>query len=376
MKTRPYQICTKCIMDTSDPEITFDEFGVCNHCRRYKSRVELELFSDPLLREKRLNEIVKQIKIEGANKEYDCIIGVSGGVDSSYLAAVVKDLGLRPLAVHFDNGWNSELAVDNIQKILNKVGIDLFTYVVDWDEFCDLQKSFLKASVPNVEFPTDHAISAVLWNTAHQKGIRYILNGSNLRTEGIMPLAWTYTSYDYFHLSSIHRMFGQKPLRSFPKLGLFQFIYYVFFERIRTVNILNYIEYDKKEAMEFLSQKFDWRPYQEKHFESVWTRFYQGYFLVKKFGFDKRRPHLSALINSGQLSRDEALQRVSKESYPEELLKKDYEFSLKKFGYSDIEFQKMIRAAQKSHLDYPNLKFIYLQSSILQDLFVKTAKIK
>ncbi len=373
---RSYQMCTNCIMDTSDPEIKFDEYGVCNHCAQYKRRVERELFSDPTVREQRLDELIQQIKRDGANKEYDCILGVSGGVDSSYLAYIVKERGLRPLAVHFDNGWNSELAVDNIQKILNKLEIDLYTYVVDWDEFCDLQRSFLKASVPNVEIPTDHAISAVLWNTAYKKGIRYILNGSNLKTEGIMPLAWTYSSYDYFHIKSIQRMFGTRRLRSYPKLGFFKFLYFVTVRKIRTINILNYLHYEKEAAMQLLSEKFDWRPYQEKHYESVWTRFYQGYYLVKKFGYDKRRPHLSALVNSGQLSRKAALDQMEVESYPADLFKKDYAFTLKKFGLSDAEFESMIHEPAKSHLGYPNLSMLYLRSSKLQDAFVRIAKVK
>ncbi len=373
---RTYQMCTNCIMDTSDPEIKFDEHGVCNHCAQYKKRVERELFLDPIVREQRLDELIQQMKREGAKKEYDCILGVSGGVDSSYLAYIVKERGLRPLAVHFDNGWNSELAVDNIQKILNKLKIDLYTYVVDWDEFCDLQKSFLKASVPNVEIPTDHAISAVLWSTAYKKGIRYILNGSNLKTEGIMPLAWTYSSYDYLHIRSIQRIFGSRRLGSYPKLGFFKFLYYVTVSKIRTINVLNYLHYEKEAAMQLLAEKFDWRPYQEKHYESVWTRFYQGYYLVKKFGYDKRRPHLSALVNSGQLSRKAALDQMAVESYPGDLFKKDFDFTLKKFGLSNADFESMLQEPTKSHLNYPNLNMFYLQSSKLQDMFVKIAKVR
>jgi N-acetyl sugar amidotransferase len=363
-------------MDTTDPKIIFDKDGVCNHCHQYDLRVQHELYSDSNLRLKRLDEIIAKIKQEGQGKDYDCILGVSGGVDSSYLAYIAKERGLRPLAVHFDNGWDSELAVDNIQKILNKLGIDLYTYVVDWDEFCDLQKSFLKASVPNAEIPTDHAISAVLWNTANKRGIRYILNGSNLRTEGIMPLAWTYSSYDYYHIWSIHRKFGTRQLQSFPKLGFFKFLYYVAVRKIRTINVLNYLEYEKKAAMQLLSEKFDWRPYQAKHYESVWTRFYQGYYLVKKFGYDKRRPHLSALINSGQLLRSDALVQMEVESYPSDLVRKDYDFTLKKFGFSDAEFNAILHEPAKDHLEYPNLSWLYLQSSKLQDAFVKTAKVK
>jgi N-acetyl sugar amidotransferase len=363
-------------MDTSDPEIQFDEHGVCNHCAQYKRRVEKELFASSAIREQELHAMIEKIKQEGFKKQYDCLLGVSGGVDSSYLAYVAKEYGLRPLAVHFDNGWNSELAVDNIKKILNQLEIDLYTYVVNWDEFCDLQRSFIRASVPNAEIPTDHAISAVLWNTAHKHGIRYILNGSNLRTEGIMPLAWTYSSYDYLHIHAIQREFGTKPLRSFPALGFFKFLYYVGVVRTKTVNLLNYLDYDKQAAMQLLADRFGWRPYQEKHYESIWTRYYQGYYLICKFGYDKRRPHLSALINSGQLSREEALRHMTSPSYPPELLEQDYEFVLKKFGFSDAEFQTLLQQPPKSHLDYPNLQAVYLRASKLQNAFVKIAKVR
>lgn len=374
--SRPYQICSTCIMDTSDPEIRFDEHGVCNHCAQYIRRVERELVSDPVVRGQRVLEIVRRIRRAGAKKEYDCILGVSGGVDSSYLAYIVKELGLRPLAVHFDNGWNSELAVDNIKKVLGKLGIDLYTYVVDWDEFCDLQKSFLKASIPNAEIPTDHAISAVLWNTAYKRGVRYIMNGSNLKTEGVMPLAWTYSSYDYLHIQAVQKRFGSKQLKSFPRLGFFKFLYYVGVVRIRTVNLLNHLDYDKKAAMQLLTEKFGWRPYTEKHYESVWTRFYQGYYLVEKFGYDKRRPHLSALINSGQISRREALERIKAKSYPDDLFNKDYDFTLKKFGLAREEFESLLKQPKKPHSAYPNLGLFYLQSSKLQEMFVRAARIK
>jgi N-acetyl sugar amidotransferase len=282
-------------MDTTDPDIVFDEQGVCNHCHSYQRRARLELMA-PSERETRRRQLVERIRQDGKGKEYDCILGVSGGADSSYVAHLAKSLGLRPLAVHFDNGWDSELAVDNIKALLSRLNIDLFTYVVDWDEFCDLQKSFLKASVPNTEIPTDHAINAVLWDMADKYGLRYIVSGSNIETEGIMPLAWTYTAMDYYHIWAIHRRFGRKPLRTFPWLGLIKFLYYVFMRRIRYVNLLNYVRYDKASAIQMLEKDYSWRPYPQKHYESVWTRFYQGIYLVEKFGYDKRKPHLSTLV--------------------------------------------------------------------------------
>ena len=371
--SRPYQMCTRCVMDTSDPEIVFDEQGVCNHCHQYDARAQRELLS-PEDRQRRLDALVETIKASGRGKEYDCVLGVSGGADSSYVAYLVKKLGLRPLAVHFDNGWNSELAVDNIKRIVSALEIDLYTHVVDWDEFCDLQKSFLKASVPNAEIPTDHAIVALLWNMAHKHGVKYIMSGMNLKTEGMMPLAWTYTANDLLHLRSIHRRFGSRPLKTLPKLGLFRFARYVFLHRIKVVNLLNFFDYDKAQAIQILEREVGYRPYPEKHYESVWTRFYQGAFLVDKFGFDKRLPHLSSLVASGQMSRDEALRRLDSETYPESLRRRDYDFVLKKFGMSQSEYDVFLKLPPKSHLDYPNLGMFYLRSSRLQDWFKRIAK--
>lgn len=371
--SRLFQICSRCVMDTTDPEIVFDEQGVCNHCHQYEQRARRELLP-PQERQRRLEVLVRNINANGHGKDYDCILGVSGGADSSYVAYLAKKLGLRPLAVHFDNGWNSELAVDNIKRLLSALGIDLYTYVVDWPEFCDLQKSFLKASVPNAEIPTDHAINAVLWNAAHQYRLRYILNGSNIETEGIMPLAWTYTALDYFHIWSIHRQFGSKPLKTFPYLGWVKFLYYVFVLQIRYINLLNYVGYEKASAMQILSSECGWRPYPQKHYESVWTRFYQGVHLVDKFGFDKRKPHFSTLINSGQLTRAEALARLESENYESEFVEQDREFVLKKFNLTEAEYTDLLTSPARSHLDYPNLAILYLRFSRLLEWFKKTAK--
>ncbi len=372
--SRPYQICTRCIMDTTDPEIVFDANGVCNHCHRFDERARRELLP-PAERGERLGVLVKQIQASGQGNEYDCILGVSGGADSSYVAYLAKKLGLRPLAVHFDNGWNSELAVDNIKRLLSALDIDLYTYVVDWDEFSDLQKSFLKASVPNAEIPTDHAINAVLWSQAQQHGIRYILSGSNLKTEGVMPLAWTYTAIDLHQIRAIHRRFGTRPLKTFPRQGLLRFATDVLVRRLRVINLLNFFDYDKAQAIKVLEAELGWRPYPEKHYESVWTRFYQGAFLVDKFGFDKRLPHLSALVASGQISREEALDRLQTETYPDSLRRQDYDFVLKKYGMTEADYAALLKTPQRSHLDYPNLGLFYLRSSRLQDWFKRVAKI-
>jgi hypothetical protein len=245
---------------------------------------------------------------------------------------------------------------------------------VDWDEFCDLQKSFLKASVPNAEIPTDHAINAVLWDMAYKYGLRYIINGSNVETEGIMPLAWTYTALDYYHIRAIHRRFGSQPLKTFPRLGLFKFLYYVFVRRIRFVNLLNYMSYDKSKAIQVLEAECGWRSYPQKHYESVWTRFYQGVYLVEKFGFDKRRPHLSTLVNAGQITRAEALRQLPSEIYSPELVTRDRDFVLKKFSLTEDDYKNFMKVPVKTHLDFSTLSFIYLRSSRLLKFFRKTVK--
>lgn len=369
---RPYQICVRCIMDTSDPEIVFDSDGICSHCKTYAQRAAAELFAGPE-RQLRLDAIVQEIKARGKGKEYDCILGVSGGVDSTMVAYTARQLGLRPLAVHFDNGWNSEMAVDNIKKCLSTLDIDLQTYVVDWEEFKDLQLSFLKASVPNCEIPTDHGISAVLWNTAHKQGIRYILNGSNLVTEAVMPLAWTYTSYDLLHLKAIHRRFGARPLRTFPMLSLARFGCYVAIEKIRTLNVLNFVDYNKEKAMDVLQDKLGWRYYGGKHYESIYTRFYQGYYLPRKFGFDKRRAHFSTLVLSGEIARDRALRHMEEDAYPPDLLREDLAFVLKKLGITKQQFNDIMAAPNRSHLDYPNVSAVHLRMKGVQKQFKQLA---
>ena len=242
------RVCTRCLLDTTDPDIVFDDQGVCNHCHRYEALVAARLFEGAEAERARA-ALVAKIKAEGAGKPYDCVIGVSGGVDSTYVAYVVKQLGLRPLAVHLDNGWNSELAVANIEKTLRTLDIDLYTYVIDWEEFRDLQLAFLHASTPDGEVPTDHAILAILYQVAARHGIRHVLLGTNVISEATMPLKWGYGYYDLKYIKAVHKRFGKVPLRTYPRFGLAKLFYYMAVKRIRPVSILNYIHYDKTEAM-------------------------------------------------------------------------------------------------------------------------------
>ncbi|WP_246698355.1 N-acetyl sugar amidotransferase [Rhizobium sp. BK529] len=351
--SRRYQICNRCLMDTSDPEIAFDEHGNCNHCNRYFVRVDEEVRRGPEA-ELALEALVERIVKEGKGKDYDCIAGVSGGVDSTFVIYKLKQLGLRPLAVHFDNGWNSELAVANIKNALDRLQIDLHTDVVDWEEFRDLQLSFLKASVPNCEIPTDHAITATLVKTARRNRVRYVVNGSNVVTEGILPISWVYYSHDLHHIRAIHRQFGRVPLKTFPQVSLASFSARILSGSYKMVNLLNYVEYDKAKAVQTMKRELNWQYYGGKHYESIYTRWYQGYYLPTKFGFDKRRAHLSALVCAGQLSREQGIVELVKNPYADNDLDQDMDFVVKKFGLDRGQLQHLIDKPNKKHTDYSN----------------------
>ena len=358
-----YQICQRCVMDTSVPDIQFDAAGICNYCRGYDERARNELHYDKQGQEL-LQGLLAKIKETGRQKEYDCILGVSGGVDSSMLAYIAKvQLGLRPLAVHLDNGWNSELSVNNIERMLKKLGIDLYTHVLDWEQFKDLQLSFLKASVPNAEIPTDHAIFATLFRTAAKKGIGYILSGGNIVTEAIMPASWMYYNGDFRIIRGIQKKFGTHSLKGFPKLSLFDWFNHIYIKRIRYTPILNYIPYNKNEAKALLERELGWKDYGSKHYESIYTRFFQGYILPVKFGIDKRRPHLSTLVCSGQIKRPEALAELERPPYSPDRLKEDREYVIKKFGLTEKEFEDIMKLPIKRHQDYPNNDFWYKRLS-------------
>jgi N-acetyl sugar amidotransferase len=350
---KPYQVCKRCILDTKDdPIISFDGEGICNHCRTYERRAKAEVFQGEEGK-KRLDAIVAEIKAYSKGKPYDSIMGVSGGVDSTYLAWQAKQLGLRPLLVHFDNGWNSELAVHNIENIVNKLGFDLFTYVVNWEEFKDLQLAYLKASVLDIEIPTDHGFFAMMYKIASEKGIKYILSGHNLVTEGILPAYMRWSKLDLLNIRSIHKKFGTRPLKTFPTLGFLKYNYYLRVKKFVQVAPLNFMHYDKNEAKELITRELGWRDYGGKHYESIFTRFYQGYILPVKFGVDKRKAHVSTLINSGQMTREEALQAIAEPIYNLEQLAIDKEYVIKKFGLTSESFEKIMAAPVRQHEEFP-----------------------
>ncbi len=355
MQINEYRICNWCVMDTTDPQISFDENGICNHCKESQVMLEKISSSTYAARQLELGQIVEEIKKVGEKNEYDCIIGLSGGVDSSYLAYLAKKLGLRVLAIHVDTGWNSELAVKNIELLVRRLGIDLYTFVVDWPEMRDLQLSFLKAAVANQDTPQDHVIHAALHRVAVEKKISYILSGSNYSTECILPKAWGHSAMDLRQIKAIQKKYGTVKLKKFPQLGLFKYyIYYPYIRRLKTIKLLNYYNYVKSEAMQVLEQDLGWRYYGGKHYESVFTKFFQSYYLPEKFGFDKRKAHLASLIASGQMTRDDALVELQQPLYNEKELVEDKGYICKKLGLTVEKFDELLSAPNKHYLQYPS----------------------
>ena len=346
-----YRQCSITVMDNiADPDITFDKAGVCNYYHEYKV-AEKDVFTGTK-GEERLQQIADTIKKRGHGKKYDCLIGLSGGVDSTYVAYLVKQLGLRPLAVHLDNGWNSELAVKNIENVISKLNIDLYTLVVNWQEFKDIQLSYLKASVVDIEVVSDHAIFATMYKLAKQYNVGYIISGTNIVTEHIMPHSWLYKKMDFANLDDIHHRYGKVKLKTYPYFDFKRHVYYSAVLKLTPISILNYVTYNKQEIKHFITRELDWRDYGGKHYESLFTKFYQAYILPLKFKIDKRKAHLSTLICSGQLTREAALQELELPLYKKEELKQDKEYVLKKLGLSEGEFDIIMKAAPRRHEEF------------------------
>lgn len=348
---RPYRACTRCVMDTSDVDIDFDAQGVCNHCRRFDALRPNFDFTPEQSRAK-LAAMADKVRA-GKKGQYDSIVGLSGGIDSSYVAYLAGQLKLNPLVVHFDNGWNSEIAVSNIRKIVNKLGLDLYTYVIDWEEFRDLQRAFFKASVIDIEMVTDHAIFASMFNIARDHGIKYVLSGTNFCTEHTMPKSWYWRKQDLANLRDIHRAYGERPLKTFPtlttlrfqgakQLGLGQ----------EYVELLNAMDYRRADAMRTLQSEFDWQYYGGKHYESTFTKFYQAHVLPVKFKVDKRRAHYTDLIHNGEMTRDEALALLERPPYDPAELATDRAYVLKKLGFSSDEFDRIMAMPPRSHAEF------------------------
>lgn len=349
--SRPYQICTRCVMDTTDPDIAFDDAGVCSHCLNFDSSTRHHWH--PNEEGARLWAAkMEDIRAAGKGKEYDCIIGLSGGVDSSYLALKLKDWKLRPLVVHVDGGWNSELATANIESLVKHCGFDLHTVVIDWPEMRDLQLTYLKAGIANQDVPQDHAFFANLYKFAIQNDIKYILSGGNIATEAISADAWASSAMDAISLKAIHKRFGTVPLKTYETISFFQYYFsFPFLRGLRTLRPLNYMPYDKEAAIEEL-QKIGWKSYGRKHGESRFTKLYQNYYLPEKFGYDKRKIHLSSLIVSGQMTRDEALRKLAEPLYDPTELAADIAYFCKKLGITREQFDLYVKQPNRRYTEF------------------------
>lgn len=369
---RDYQICRRTVMDISDPAIEFDEDGVSNHFHEAKVRLDKEYFPGEAGL-KQLEIIAAQIRAEGAGKTYDCIMGVSGGADSSFVALRAKELGLRPLAVHLDNGWNTDTAVSNIELLLRELDIDLFTHVINWDEFKDIQRSLFLASVPNIEVATDHAITALLYHKAAEYSIRYILSGSNVETESILPRSWGHDNRDWRSIKKIKKRFGNPAIgmSSYPHLTPSRFLRYILGNKIRFVPVLNYGGYNKAEAVKVMQQRFGYNAYARKHGESRFTRFFQEYYLPTKFGFDKRRAHFSSMIASGTMTREAAITELERDMYDPVEKMIDIEYCSRKLGFDAAEWDRVMTAVPAHAKDYPNNGWLFDHTSNKVTAFVR-----
>jgi len=340
-------------MDTTDTDIAFDDQGICNHCRNFDTNIKKVWFPNDE-GEARIKIIVDEIKMKAAGKQYDSIIGLSGGVDSSYLAFLAKKMGLRPLAVHVDAGWNTNTAMTNIENLVKILDYDLFTNVVDWEEMRDLQVAYLKSGVENQDTPQDHVIFAALYKYAIDNKIKYVLSGSNYATESVLPPAWGHDAMDLRQLKAIHKLYGKRRLKAYPTINFYQYRFYLpYVMKMRIVDILNYVPYNREVAIGVLEKEVGFKDYGKKHYESQFTKFFQGYYLPTKFGYDKRRAHLSSLILSGQVTREKALKEMDEKPYPVESQKEEIDFVLKKLGLDQKTFSDILLSPNKSFRDYP-----------------------
>lgn len=354
-----YQVCKRCVMDTSASDIHFDSEGVCNYCSEFLERSSHILFEDGSARAARRELFIAKVKKRGAGKRYDCIVGLSGGVDSAWVIYQAVKAGLRPLAVHMDNGWNSELAQHNIKNLVSQLGVDLYTHVIDWHEYRGLMQAFFDADVIDVELLYDNAMLAVNYQQAEKNGVKYILAGTNQSTEGMrMPEGWNWLKFDKRNIHALQRRFSPKSkISTFPALGTLDYIYYRMLRGFEWVSFLDFFDYNKAEALQTLEKELGYKPYPYKHYESVFTRFYQGYLLPRKFGVDKRRLHLSTLVASGQMTRDEALKGLEGIAYSsEQALEEDKQYFLKKMGWSADQLENYLERPAKPHDAYPSEK--------------------
>jgi N-acetyl sugar amidotransferase len=376
MKDQYYQICTKTVMDTSDTRIKFDENGICDHALDFYKNVLPNWHTDERGRNA-LSSIVEKIKKDGYRRDFDCILGLSGGVDSSYmLHLAVQEFGLRPLVFHVDGGWNSELAVHNINVLVDKLNLDLFTEVINWEEMRDFQLAWFKSGVPHIDIPQDHAFIATLYNFAEKYNIKYILNGGNISTECVRnPMEFFYYGTDMIHIRDIIRRFSTVEMKSYPFSSILRHKFYLRWIRgIKVVRPLNYRPYIKTEALDFLKKEYGWKPYPQKHFESRFTRFFESYWLPERFGFDSRRVQFSSLILTGQMARDEALKKLEKPAYDPDTIDQEFEYIATKMGIPVDELRKYFTMPKKFYWDYKNQETMFnFGAKILKTLGLETS---
>lgn len=356
-----YQICTNCVMDTTDQKITFDKNGICDHCTDFYDNVEPNWHTDERGQNQISNDI-KKIKEFGLNNEFDCILGMSGGADSSYLLHLaVKEFGLRPLVFHVDGGWNSDIAVSNINSMINKLDLDLFTEVINWEEMKDFQLGYFKSGLSNIDVPQDHAFIATLYNFAEKHNITYILNGGNISTECVRnPLEWFYYGTDMFQINHIRKNFMTNPMKTYPLSSVLRHkIYLRYFKKVKVIKPLDYMPYNKAEAMKFLETEYGWMPYPQKHFESRFTKFFEGYWLPKRFGYDTRRVQFSSLILTKQMTREEAIKKLEQPALTEDEAKKEFAYISKKLEITEEELNNYLNLPLKTYKDYPNQEIFF-----------------
>jgi len=361
MKVRNYQLCQNCVMDTSDFNIVFDKEGVCDHCNTFKSNIKPH-WDTSVIGLNSLSLLVEKIKSKGKGKDFDCLMGMSGGIDSSYLLyKMVTEFKLRPLVFHVDAGWNSQIAVNNIERLVDGLGLDLYTEVINWEEMKDLQLSFFKSGVPHIDVPQDHAFFATMYKFASKYKIKTILTGGNFSTECVRnPIEWMYYQSDSIQLNDIHKKFGREKLKDYKTTNiLWHKLWLPYFKGIKLYRPLDFIPYNKEEAMKELQEKFGYQKYPQKHFESRFTRFYEGFWLPQRFGFDTRKVQFSSLILTNQMTRSEALKKLAEDVYTKEQINEDFEYISNKLGISVDELWSYFYAPKKSYKDYKSQENLY-----------------
>ena len=378
MKDRDYQMCNRCVMDTTDPEIVFDEQGECSHCKKFDSVTKARWFPNEEGSQK-LKTMIDGIKQRGKGKEYDCIIGLSGGVDSSYLALILKEYDLRPLVVHVDAGWNSELAVYNIEQVVKYCGYDLHTHVMDWEEIRDLQVAYLKSGIANQDVVQDHAFFASLYHFAVKNNISTVISGGNIATESVFPRSWHHAAMDAINLKAIHKKFGSLKLKQYKTISfLAYYFYYPFLRGMTVVRPLNFMPYHKENAIQVLKEVVGYKEYGRKHGESRFTKFFQNYYLPEKFNMDKRKPHLASQILSGEISREQALIELDKPLYKEFELKEDIAYISKKLGIGVDELEQLVQSKGYAYSEFSNwdrrYSFMKSAQSLVQKMMGRNVK--